>query len=116
MVGYITVAHGIAQRLSEKWRHRACTSVVITFCTSLFCVGVVLAGACQRHGVGGFLLRDTTTTAARRVAAAAAGVRAQPASACPCCSSVGCALTPTMRAARTATLDESRSESQSAHG
>ena len=32
--------HGIAQRLSEKWRHFACTSVVITFCTSLFCVGV----------------------------------------------------------------------------
>ena len=41
MVGYITVAHGAAQRLSEKWRHFACTSVVITFCTSPFCVGVV---------------------------------------------------------------------------
>ena len=40
MVGYITTAHGIAQQLSEKWRHCACTSVVITFCTSLFCVGV----------------------------------------------------------------------------
>ena len=47
MVGYITIAHGTAQRLSEKWRHCACTSVVITFCTSPFCVGVErhLAGA-----------------------------------------------------------------------
>ena len=35
MVGYITIAHGTAQRLSEKWRHVACTSAVITFCTSL---------------------------------------------------------------------------------
>ena len=41
MVGYITIAHGTAQRLSEKWRHVACTSVVIIFCTSPFCVGVV---------------------------------------------------------------------------
>ena len=40
MVGYITVAHGAAQRLSEKWRHFACTSDIITFCTSLLCVGV----------------------------------------------------------------------------
>ena len=36
MVGYITTAHDMAQRISEKWRHCACTSVVITFCTSLF--------------------------------------------------------------------------------
>ena len=50
MVGYITTAHGIAQRLNEKWRHCACTSVVITFCTFLFCVGVacVRARACVR--------------------------------------------------------------------
>ena len=41
MVGYITIAHGTAQRLSEKWRHFACTSVVIIFCTSPFCAGVV---------------------------------------------------------------------------
>ena len=40
MVEYITTAHGIAQRLSEKWRHFAGTSDIITFCTSLFCVGV----------------------------------------------------------------------------
>ena len=40
MVGYITVAHGAAQRLSEKWRHFAFTSDIITFCTSLLCVGV----------------------------------------------------------------------------
>ena len=45
MVGYITIAHGIAQRLSEKWRHFACTSAVITFCTSPFCVGVRAAAA-----------------------------------------------------------------------
>ena len=41
MARYITIAHGIAKRLSEKWRHFACTSVVINFCTSPFCVGVV---------------------------------------------------------------------------
>ena len=29
MVGYITIAHGTAQRLGEKWRRFACTSVVI---------------------------------------------------------------------------------------
>ena len=40
MVEYITIAHGSAQRISEKWRHVACTSVLITFCTSPFCVGV----------------------------------------------------------------------------
>ena len=40
MAGYITTAHDIAQRLSEKWRHCACTSDIINFCTSLFCVGV----------------------------------------------------------------------------
>ena len=34
MVGCITIAHGIAQRLSEKWRHFACTSDIITFCMS----------------------------------------------------------------------------------
>ena len=45
MVRYITISSGTAQRLSEKWRHFACTSAVITFCssTSPFCVGV--AGA-----------------------------------------------------------------------
>ena len=41
MVGYITTAHGIAQRLSEKWRHFALYICCLTFCTSLFCVGVV---------------------------------------------------------------------------
>ena len=30
MVEYITIAHGIAQRLSEKRRDFACTSAVIT--------------------------------------------------------------------------------------
>ena len=40
MVEYITPSSGTAQRLSEKWRHFACTSDIITFCTSLLCVGV----------------------------------------------------------------------------
>ena len=39
MVGYITIARGIAQRLSEKWRHCACALLSSLFCTSLFCVG-----------------------------------------------------------------------------
>ena len=40
MVGYITVAHGAAQRLSEKWRHFACAMLPSLFCTSPRCVGV----------------------------------------------------------------------------
>ena len=40
MVGYITISSGTAQRLSEKWRNFACTSDIITFCTSPFCAGV----------------------------------------------------------------------------
>ena len=40
MVGYITVAHGAAQRLSEKWRHFVCTLLSSLFCTSPRCVGV----------------------------------------------------------------------------
>ena len=40
MAEYITTSSGTAQRLSEKWRHFACTSDIITFCTSLLCVGV----------------------------------------------------------------------------
>ena len=40
MVGYITISSGTAQWLSKKWCHVACISVVITFCTSPFCVGV----------------------------------------------------------------------------
>ena len=50
MVGYIMISSGTAQWLSEKWRHYACTSVVITFCTSPFCVGVtVLKKVCKRQ-------------------------------------------------------------------
>ena len=40
MVGYITIAHGAAQRLSKKWRHCACALLSSLFCTSPFCVGV----------------------------------------------------------------------------
>ena len=39
MVGYIRIAHGIAQRQSEKWRHCACALFSSLFCTSPFCVG-----------------------------------------------------------------------------
>ena len=42
MVEYITTAHGIAQRLSEKWRHFVCTLLPSLFCTSPRCVGVQL--------------------------------------------------------------------------
>ena len=49
MVGYITPAHGIAQRLSEKWRHFAFASAVIIFSTSLFCVGVPIAALGQAY-------------------------------------------------------------------
>ena len=31
MIGYITIAHSTAQRLSKKWRHFAWASVVIIF-------------------------------------------------------------------------------------
>ena len=48
MVGCITIAHGIAQRLSEKRRHFASASFVINFCTSTFCVGVAKASSAQR--------------------------------------------------------------------
>ena len=40
MVEYITTAHGIAQRLSEKWRHFVCALLSSLFCTSPRCVGV----------------------------------------------------------------------------
>ena len=40
MAGYITTAHDIAQRLSEKWRHFICTLLSSLFCTSPRCVGV----------------------------------------------------------------------------
>ena len=40
MIGYITIRPGAAQRLSEKWRHFACTYVAIIFCTSEWCAGV----------------------------------------------------------------------------
>ena len=40
MVGYIVISSDTAQRLSDKWRRDACTSVVITYCTSPFYVGV----------------------------------------------------------------------------
>ena len=40
MVGYITVAHGGAQRLSEKWRHFVVHCLYSLFCTSPRCVGV----------------------------------------------------------------------------
>ena len=33
MVGYITISSGTAQRLSEKWHHFACTSVVAGLCS-----------------------------------------------------------------------------------
>ena len=44
IVGYITISSGRAQRPSEKWRHFACKSVIITFCTSPFSVGVCWLG------------------------------------------------------------------------
>ena len=44
MVGYITVAHGGAQRLSEKWRHFVVHCLYSLFCTSPRCVGVGGAG------------------------------------------------------------------------
>ena len=44
MVGYITVAHGGAQRLSEKWRHFVVHCLYSLFCTSPRCVGVKLQG------------------------------------------------------------------------
>ena len=40
MVEYITTAHGIAQRLSEKWRHFVVHCLYSLFCTSPRCVGV----------------------------------------------------------------------------
>lgn len=40
MVGYITTAHDIAQRLSEKWRHFVVHCLYSLFCTSPRCVGV----------------------------------------------------------------------------
>ena len=40
MVGYITTAHGSAQRLSEKWRHFVVHCLYSLFCTSPRCVGV----------------------------------------------------------------------------
>ena len=43
MVGYITTAHDIAQRLSEKWRHFVVHCLYSLFCTSPRCVGVLLS-------------------------------------------------------------------------
>ena len=57
MVGYITVAHGAAQRLSEKWRHFVCALLSSLFCTSPRCVGVHGGGS---GGSGGLRRgRDT---------------------------------------------------------
>ena len=53
MVGYITVAHGAAQRLSEKWRHFVCALLSSLFCTSPRCVGVDDEGASAVGGVEG---------------------------------------------------------------
>ena len=50
MVGYITVAHGAAQRLSEKWRHFICTLLSSLFCTSPRCVGVSVSRVWSCYG------------------------------------------------------------------
>ena len=52
MVGYITVAHGGAQRLSEKWRHFVVHCLYSLFCTSPRCVGVGLVVGCVGAGRG----------------------------------------------------------------
>ena len=49
MVGYTTVAHGGAQRLSEKWRHFVVHCLYSLFCTSPRCVGV-REGAAHKRG------------------------------------------------------------------
>ena len=49
---YITIAHGTAQRLSEKWRHFACTSVLIIFVHLHF----VLAWGAGLGGLASLLL------------------------------------------------------------
>ena len=48
-------SRSMAQRLREKWRHCACTSIAITFCTSPFCVGVLSSNSspCERRIIGG---------------------------------------------------------------
>ena len=46
MVGYITTAHDIAQRLSEKWRHFVVHCLYSLFCTSPRCVGVPCCCCC----------------------------------------------------------------------
>ena len=48
MVGYITVAHGGAQRLSEKWRHFVVHCLYSLFCTSPRCVGVLRGAGLSR--------------------------------------------------------------------
>ena len=52
MVGCITISPRHSTAAQEKWRHFACTSAVIIFCTSLFCAGVPCGvmcwGACPR--------------------------------------------------------------------
>ena len=49
MIGYITISSGIAPRLSENWRHVACTYVAITVCTSAFCDGVAVVARSRRR-------------------------------------------------------------------
>ena len=71
MVGYITTAHGIAQRLSEKWRHFACTLFVLTF---LYISSLCWRGHCfdrhdcvrrhAPHGVGQTLVMARSPRAA----------------------------------------------------
>ena len=53
---YITIAHGTAQRPSEKWRHFACTSVLIIFVHLYFVLawGAGLGGL--TCGLASFLL------------------------------------------------------------
>ena len=62
MVGYITTAHDIAQRLSEKWRHFVVHCLYSLFCTSPRCVGVACTSTDEKN-----------TTPARRRAPAALG-------------------------------------------
>ena len=51
MVGYTTVAHGAAQRLSEKWRHFICKLLSSFFCASSRCVGVLVFSPSRMAGI-----------------------------------------------------------------
>ena len=80
MVGYITTAHDIAQRLSEKWRHFVVHCLYSLFCTSPRCVGVAARRvACARAVLlcglgcccgGGVCAATVTAAGARGVEAA----------------------------------------------